>query len=239
MTEAERLRSSSGLTTMTEAEWRACRFPSFLLEIIQPRCTPRKLQLFLAACLRRLPHLTLLANHMRLAELIEALAEGLASQEEVTWCQQEAKQEVRPDGRGLWALDGSLHGRFLWSTAFSASQVLALQAVCGPAPRTTPGFSGEPYDGERRTQSELLRDLFGNPFRRVPSVSSALLTWNDRLVERLAQSAYEERAFERLPILADALEDAGCTDRAILDHCRGPGPHVRGCWVVDLILGKT
>jgi hypothetical protein len=54
----------------------------------------------------------------------------------------------------------------------------------------------------------------------------------------LAQGIYDERAFERLPILADALEDAGCTDAAILVHCRGPGPHVRGCWVVDLILGK-
>ncbi len=55
----------------------------------------------------------------------------------------------------------------------------------------------------------------------------------------LARSIYDDRAFDRLPVLADALEDAGCTDAAILDHCRGPGPHVRGCWVVDLILGKS
>jgi hypothetical protein len=64
------------------------------------------------------------------------------------------------------------------------------------------------------------------------------LTWNDGIVIKLAQAIYEERAFDRLPILADALEEAGCSDTEILAHCRGPGPHVRGCWVVDLLLGK-
>jgi len=54
----------------------------------------------------------------------------------------------------------------------------------------------------------------------------------------VSQVVYDERAFDLMPVLGDALEDAGCTDRAILDHCRSPGPHVRGCWVVDLILGK-
>jgi hypothetical protein len=57
-------------------------------------------------------------------------------------------------------------------------------------------------------------------------------------VDRLASHIYDSRAFDRLPILADALEEAGCKDAEILAHCRGPGPHVRGCWVVDLVLGK-
>jgi hypothetical protein len=82
-----------------------------------------------------------------------------------------------------------------------------------------------------------LIDLFGNPFRPV-SVAPLWLAWNDGTVVKIAQAIYDERAFDRLPILADALEDAGCTDRAILAHCRQPGEHVRGCWVVDLILGK-
>jgi hypothetical protein len=80
----------------------------------------------------------------------------------------------------------------------------------------------------------FVHDIFGNPFRRVTLDPS----WLTSDVVALARAAYEERAFDRLPILADALEDAGCTDAAILSHCRGPGPHVRGCWVVDLILGK-
>ena len=69
-------------------------------------------------------------------------------------------------------------------------------------------------------------------------VDPALLTRNDHAVFHVAQAIYEERDFARMPILADALEDAGCADEAILEHCRGPGPHVRGCWVVDLILGR-
>jgi len=87
-------------------------------------------------------------------------------------------------------------------------------------------------------QCNLLRDIFGNPFR-TRSVDSQWVEWNDRIVLRLAQSIYDEYASDRMPILADALEEAGCTDAAILNHCRQPGEHVRGCWVVDLILGKS
>jgi hypothetical protein len=90
----------------------------------------------------------------------------------------------------------------------------------------------------RQTQAEMLRDLFGNPFRPAPRLPATLLAWNDGTVRKLAQSIYDERAYDRLPILADALEEAGCTNAAILGHCRSAGPHVRGCWVVDLILGK-
>jgi hypothetical protein len=66
-----------------------------------------------------------------------------------------------------------------------------------------------------------------------------VLTGSDRLVQRLAENIYEERAFNRLPILADGLEEAGCDNADILSHLRGPGPHLRGCWPVDAILGKT
>ena len=92
-------------------------------------------------------------------------------------------------------------------------------------------------DVERDRQVSLVRDLFGNALRPITH-DPAWSVWNDRTVVRLAESIYTERAFDRLPILADALEDAGCTDAAVLEHCRGPGPHVRGCWVVDLLLGK-
>jgi hypothetical protein len=80
----------------------------------------------------------------------------------------------------------------------------------------------------------ILRDIFGNPFRPV----SAEPSWLTSTVLQLAGGIYAGRAFDRLPILADALQDAGCDTTDILAHCRGPGPHVRGCWVVDLVLGK-
>jgi hypothetical protein len=84
----------------------------------------------------------------------------------------------------------------------------------------------------------LLRDIGGNPFQ-THKVPPAWLAWNDRTVPVIATFIYRDRDFERLPILADALEDAGCDNADLLAHCRGPGPHVRGCWVVDLLLGKS
>jgi hypothetical protein len=96
----------------------------------------------------------------------------------------------------------------------------------------------EQLDNEYRAQADLVRDIFGNPFRSM-HVEPELLTWNHATVPAIARHVYDDRAFHDLPILADALEDAGCTNADLLDHCRGPGPHVRGCWAVDLLLGKS
>jgi hypothetical protein len=85
-----------------------------------------------------------------------------------------------------------------------------------------------------RTFPVLLRDIFGNPFRPVTLDPR----WLTSSVLDLARVIYDERAFERMPVLADALMDAGCDNDHILVHCRGDSPHVRGCWVVDLLLGK-
>jgi hypothetical protein len=87
---------------------------------------------------------------------------------------------------------------------------------------------------EERAQVTLLREIFGNPFRPVTFFSE----WRTSTAVALAQQMYDTRDFSAMPILADALQDAGCDNADILDHCRGPGPHVRGCWVVDLVLGK-
>lgn len=83
-------------------------------------------------------------------------------------------------------------------------------------------------------QAILIRCVFGNPFRLVAFDPH----WRSEIVVALATGIYAERAFDRMPILADALEEAGCDDADVLAHCRGLGPHVRGCWVVDRVLGK-
>ena len=77
--------------------------------------------------------------------------------------------------------------------------------------------------------------MFGNPFRPVPFDT----TWRSPTAQALAQTIYHEHAFERLPVLGDALIEAGCTDEAVLRHCHSGGPHARGCWVVDAVLGKS
>jgi hypothetical protein len=95
--------------------------------------------------------------------------------------------------------------------------------------------AGGDFEHERAAQISLLRDIFGSPFRPVTLDPS----WLTSTVTALAHGIYADRAFDRLPILADALQDAGCDHPDVLAHCRGPGPHARGCWVVDLILGKS
>jgi hypothetical protein len=91
---------------------------------------------------------------------------------------------------------------------------------------------------ERTGQSDLLRFIFGIPFRPI-FIDPASLTWHGGLPVSMARQMYDSRDFSDLPVMADALEEAGCSDQDILGHCRGPGPHVLGCWVVDAILGKT
>ncbi|WP_246173702.1 hypothetical protein [Limnoglobus roseus] len=93
---------------------------------------------------------------------------------------------------------------------------------------------GHSWHAELGWQCAATRCIFGNPFRPI-TIGAACRT---KKLAKIAQAIYDERAFDRLPILADALQDAGCEDADILGHCRGDGPHVRGCWVVDGVLGK-
>jgi len=96
-------------------------------------------------------------------------------------------------------------------------------------------------EAEWTAQAAIVKEIFGNPFRPIPLAPA----WRTPTVTALAQAAYDERILpagtldpDRLAVLADALEEAGCDNDDILSHLRGPGPHVRGCWAVDLLLGK-
>jgi hypothetical protein len=91
-----------------------------------------------------------------------------------------------------------------------------------------------PGDWETAEQAKLIRDIFGNPFRSVTFDQG----WRTEHTVGLATMMYDTRIFDAMPVLADALQDAGCDNENILRHCREPGVHVRGCWVVDLVLGK-
>ena len=91
-----------------------------------------------------------------------------------------------------------------------------------------------PYWSDETLQLELLREVFGNPFRPVVTDPG----WKTTTVIGLAEGIYSERAFDRMPILADALEDVGCDSVDVLEHCRSDGLHVRGCWVIDALLGR-
>jgi hypothetical protein len=98
----------------------------------------------------------------------------------------------------------------------------------------------EKYEASEKVgQAAILRDIFCPwPFSPKPVIAEGVLTWDNGCIVKLAAGIYEEAAFDRLPVLGDALEEAGVTDEEILAHLRSPGPHCRGCWVVDLVLGK-
>jgi hypothetical protein len=121
------------------------------------------------------------------------------------------------------------------NAARAVQELRAAQAEAAPGPRRP---FAEALRAEARTQAALVRDVFGNPFRPMIPLDPTWLVWNGGTVPALAERIYNERDWASLPVLADALEDAGCSSPEILIHCRGPGPHARGCWVLDLLLEK-
>jgi hypothetical protein len=121
--------------------------------------------------------------------------------------------------------------------AFSAAVQAAHAASFALAAQQEDSSRRSRWDTERTAQSDWLRCIVGSPFHPV-AVDPGWLGWNQGTVPRIAQCIYQERAFGCLPILADALEDAGCADPQILHHCRQPGEHAHGCWAVDALLGK-
>jgi hypothetical protein len=125
------------------------------------------------------------------------------------------------------------------AAACAASAFDIARTVNDAAHNANLAVSGNQREAERLAQVDLLRDVCGPVlYSAAKQIASDWLAWNDGTVKRLAQAIYQERSFEQMLILGDALEDAGCDDPDILRHCREPGDHVRGCWVIDLLLGK-
>jgi hypothetical protein len=210
---------------MTEAEWLACDDPMPMLEFLWGEASDRKLRLFAVACCKRVVHLPGSVKLRRAVEVVEQNADGLVSNSELAVAQVVAHGDVEAIPRGLPAE--------VLRAAYALTRGRWQEAV-----RRSARSVEWAYPKERLAQSDLLRCVFGNSFRPM-SLDPPWLTWRDATLPKLAQAVYDDRAFDRLPILADALEDAGCDNADILDHCRRPGEHVRGCWVVDLLLGKT
>jgi hypothetical protein len=229
---------------MTEAEWHESIHPQALLGFLRGGLSERKLRLFASACCRDSWHLLTDPRSRHAVEVAERFADGVASEDELRTAAQQAlvAEEEQPretKARALADAAGWAASPAKDSAVGCAMQVAYRTAwVPNLAPR---GRNGRLGRGERnaisRRNADILRDITGNPFQPV-AITLTWIRWRDSTALRLAQASYDEGTFDRLPILADALEDAGCADRDILDHCRGPGPHVRGCWVVDLILGK-
>lgn len=232
---------------MTEKEWLESSDPDEMLvglKDFQP--SDRKLRLFMCACCRRIWNLFKDDRCREAVEVAERYADGLASEEERQEADEEAANaaEEAEDEENV-ALEGSGNAA---SLALSANEGETLTweaktvaewtvyALTGNRALDDPKREAKrlaKYDAEVRSQCDLLRDIFGNPFRPVTINRS----WQTPTVAKVAQQIYEKKA-NGIPKLADALEKAGCDNPEILAHCRGPGPHVKGCWVMDALLGK-
>jgi hypothetical protein len=221
-------------TAMTEQEWLQGTDPDPMLSYLAERqdASDRQLRLLVVGYARR--HWDALEDSCsRIAiEIAERYADGKASARELDLGWQVSFNAAR-------------RGKQEHQTANWAAVVSAMD--CGAAcvdhlvdlvlEDPTPEIAAE-----RAVLCDLLRDVFGNPFRTVEMTRSRLRSWlrcNDGTVRNLARTTYDERAFDRMPVLADALEEAGCDDEQILGHCQGAGPHVRGCFVLDLLLDQT
>jgi hypothetical protein len=214
----------------------------------RPRLSDRKLWLLAVACCRRVWHLMADERTRRVVEVVERWADGQATDDERAADGADAHQAWADTSNYYWGRDEAADAahRALHSTTIAGAELgrgsdgyqpgmqasaVASSVLIETARAVEPDYQNSP---ERPTQADLIRCLAGNPFR--PAAFDP--AWRTATVVALAEGIYEERAFDRMPILADALQDAGCDNTEIFQHCRGGGPHCRGCWVIDLLLGK-
>jgi hypothetical protein len=190
------------------------------MKVQQTKGGQRKLRLYACACCRLIWGLLPSEACQQAVETAERYAEGKAT-----------KQDLEAAYSSIVPFLSSMVGQALARTTSPEAKRSAWTGVDASS-----AFHGK-WVADDGPFCLVLRDIFGNPFRPA-AMKRHWLTANDRAIVNLARAIYDEKAFDRMPILADALEDAGCDSADILDHCRGPGPHVRGCWVVDQLLGK-
>jgi hypothetical protein len=209
---------------------------AFLRSIGEP--SDRKSRLFAVACCRRVWRRMTDERSRHAVEVCEHHADGRAGQKVLREARRAAfaatKEESAASARHAALV--ALHACSDMRRDGRPSTVAASTADCASS-LVFFSLGDEAGWAERKAHCDCLCEMFGNPFRPL-AFAPEILRWNDGTVSNLAQAIYEELRFADLPVLADALEEAGCTNPEILGHCRGSGPHVLGCWAVDLLLGR-
>jgi hypothetical protein len=236
---------------MTEAEWLACGKPDEMLRHLQRRpdrgALKRKVRLFACACFRLASTPVKGVTARTAVEVAERFADGDATREELNAAREALRVHswlgVHPQpSLEHWAV--SRNG-LLWEAAQQATATAVtflMQRELGPGfdPRSRPKLEWVHCQDEKRpVLCDLIRDLFACVITPSCRITSDIARWNEGTVIKIAQEIYGSREFTTLPILADALTDAGCADEVLLSHLRSPGPHARGCWALDLVLGKS
>jgi hypothetical protein len=226
---------------MTEAEWLSATDPRMMLEFLRGEASDRKLRLFALVCLTAVDVRLRDARSRAAVAMLEDYADRRASQQSLLEAHAEALDAMNEAFE-----DASEQRWFLADYAACAAVCVAVDAhpidivdvsrCCLDSVGALATGVNESHlrAAESARQSEMIHCVFGNPFAHVAFDPA----WRSETAFALATGIYANHAFDRLPILADALEEAGCDHPDVLSHCRGPGPHARGCWVVDGVLGK-
>jgi hypothetical protein len=235
---------------MTDAEWLTCGRPQPMLEYLRGKVSERKMRLFAVACCRRFALLSagLLDRALTIAEWYADGRIGEQARIAALTAVRNFGQDYDRDyetaltAAHLVGMDDESCELFDLCHIAALAVCAALETpVAGVAVvehlHRLPAEEGVSRAEEEAAQAELIREIFGNPFREV-CFERYWLWANEGTVRLMAQGCYDERAWDRLPILGDALEEAGCADSAILAHCRSYRQHARGSWVLDGILDK-
>jgi hypothetical protein len=238
---------------VTENDWLASRDPQAMLTFLSQRgiTDDRKHRLFACACCRRIWDQFPDERNRDLVAVVENYPDHTFDDPEIRdpACASSARELEFRDNPAYWVVKALGRGFYKMTAPVSAAVVAARALdILAPGGAETDGNGRIRQRAEAQQQAALLRDVFGNPFQVVMFSPE----WRTDTAVSLAGQMYEAREFSAVPILADALQDAGCDDPAVLDHCRGfgrfvgeppagsphPSCHVRGCWVVDLVLDK-
>jgi hypothetical protein len=232
---------------LDESKWFTCDDPTPMMVFLRDKATERKLRLFAVACCRRIWNLIPDKPGHEAVKQAERFADGMISRQRLA----KARRACFPRAylnRPLIERDNAWiamlavlccvsHNRLdlEFSAMASAMAYSGFSLVDAPDRSIAYPERQKLRAQEHRYQASLLREIFVNPFRSVVSG----LAESTPAIKSVAGAIYSERAFERMPILGDALEKAGRSSIEVLAHCREPGEHVRGCWLLDELIGKT
>lgn len=235
---------------MTEAEWVACEDPTPMLEFLRGRVSNRKLRLMAVACCRLVWDELTPATQAAVAAA-ELYADRALSRRGMRSAQRAAYEEFCVSEGGWGAKHAAGYFAADWNNWEAVTGAARCARLLYPKPpaylrvRAAARPTREMLDASIKACAELKRGVARlqadtlrcccRPFRRA----TARAAWLTSTVVSLAESVYAGRTYHHLPALADALENSGCVDELVLGHCRAGGPHVRGCWVIDLLLGKA
>lgn len=232
------------------------------VRFVEPQLSTRKSRLLAAAFCRTVLQLHSESYLQRAVKTAEEFADGNCTLQELESCRQQCRESAiraheewvrfaevnSSEAMKWWLLD-----ELAWAVSYVATTPVSVEAVsqkvAGIAIQARTGDSGvirlqssrttpelnHLTDAQNREFRALVWDVVGNPYAPVRLRDE----WRTSTALALARGMYQSRDFAAMPILADALQDVGCNEDRVLDHCRGTGNHVRGCWCLDLLLGKS